>query len=829
MKLSIQTKLLALCVVLVLLGGISLSIPYYLLTTQKTRRQSQERIQIAFDIILNDFSKRIATYTARFHEFLAQNTNLQWALYSYNQYLNSYDTEWAMIRFLFQSYSELSSEIRTFGRVSLADRVMLYGSDRHLLMAYHRLDGEEFLGSSLDSQSEGHIYLPMDDLSVQSEITFRGNNADLEFKSKPLPESLIPSGIALLYADEIPDTVSIRMFRNGSLLGIRIAAPILRRDEVLGVLVGEVVYTQQIVAEYAALSKTEVNFFTGQHLSVGTLPAYTAINSADSQNFPTCEALQMQAVNIVTQPFRLNDKVYYQGGCMLTAADQAIGYVTVNLSQAIEQQELRKFITTVTTIATIGIIGCFFVVSVVFVPKFTRPILTLTDAALTLAKGELACDIDTSGTDELGTLARSFAHMRDEIQKKQAALSQLNQELEARVKRRTAEVVRQKYILETFMEHVPDAIYFKDRESRITHSNHAHAIRFGCADISELLGKTDFAFFPEELARPKYEQEQEIIRSGQPVLAHEEPDASGIWSLTSKFPLRDEHGDIIGTFGISRDITDLKQAQEELKEANREILSLNTQLKAENVRMSAELDVSRRIQQMMLPPAEELEALDGLDIVGFMKPADEVGGDYYDVLRQNENILIGIGDVTGHGLESGLIMLMTQTATRTLLEHGETDPVAMVNTLNRAIYRNVQRMGTERTLTFALLTYNRNLLTIVGQHEEVLIVRQNGQVERLNTTDLGFPIGLEEDIREWVAGTTISLSAGDGVVLYTDGITEAENVNKEQYGLERLCQSVSRHWNKSAATIQQAVIEDVLNFIGSQQIYDDLTLVVLKR
>jgi serine phosphatase RsbU (regulator of sigma subunit) len=81
--------------------------------------------------------------------------------------------------------------------------------------------------------------------------------------------------------------------------------------------------------------------------------------------------------------------------------------------------------------------------------------------------------------------------------------------------------------------------------------------------------------------------------------------------------------------------------------------------------MSAELAVSRKLQQMLLPKEHELNQIPGLEIAGFMEPATEVGGDYYDVLNHNGNVKIGIGDVTGHGLESGVVMLMTQTATRT--------------------------------------------------------------------------------------------------------------------------------------------------------------------
>ncbi|MBN1979347.1 MAG: substrate-binding domain-containing protein [Anaerolineae bacterium] len=133
-----------------------------------------------------------------------------------------------------------------------------------------------------------------------------------------------------------------------------------------------------------------------------------------------------------------------------------------------------------------------------------------------------------------------------------------------RVQERSAELTRQQYILDTFMESVPDRIYFKDLESRITRANKAHAAKMGLDDPSEEIGKSDFDFFPEERARAKYELEQEIIRTGQPVLSLEETDGAGHWVLTTKMPLRDERGNIIGTFGISHDITEMKQAQAEL-------------------------------------------------------------------------------------------------------------------------------------------------------------------------------------------------------------------------------------------------------------------------
>jgi serine phosphatase RsbU (regulator of sigma subunit) len=276
----------------------------------------------------------------------------------------------------------------------------------------------------------------------------------------------------------------------------------------------------------------------------------------------------------------------------------------------------------------------------------------------------------------------------------------------------------------------------------------------------------------------------------------------------------------------------VKQVQDDARElaaAYEEINTLNERLKEENLRMSAELDISRRIQQMVLPSSDELKRIEGVDIVGYMQPADEVGGDYYDVLPENGVIQLGIGDVTGHGLESGIVMLMTQTAIRTLIERGETDPVVFLDTLNRAVYKNIQRMNIDKSLTLALVNYEQGTLKIVGQHEEILVVRRGGQVERIDTIDLGFPLGLVEHVADFVVEKSVNLQPGDGVVLYTDGITEAENLQGELYGLERLCTVIAQQWSESAEAIKNAVVDDVLRHIDTQTVYDDITLLVLKQ
>lgn len=265
-----------------------------------------------------------------------------------------------------------------------------------------------------------------------------------------------------------------------------------------------------------------------------------------------------------------------------------------------------------------------------------------------------------------------------------------------------------------------------------------------------------------------------------------------------------------------------------LESANDEISTLNEKLKEDNLRLGAELDVARQIQQMILPNAEELQ-IEGLDLSGYMEPADEVGGDYYDVLNNDGIVTIGIGDVTGHGLESGILMLMAQTAIRTLQEIGETNPVHFLDAINRTLYKNVQRMHSEKSMTLAVLNYAQGQISISGQHEETIVVRKNGTIERIDTMDLGFPIALDGDIADFISHIQVDLQPGDGVVLYTDGIPEAKDMAKKQYGLEQLCVVISQNWSLTAEGIKEAIVADVRQFIGKQKVFDDITLLVLKR
>jgi len=311
-------------------------------------------------------------------------------------------------------------------------------------------------------------------------------------------------------------------------------------------------------------------------------------------------------------------------------------------------------------------------------------------------------------------------------------------------------------------------------------------------------------------------------------------DGGIVWFRTSVLLVRgSDRNELVG---VMTEITDRKRAQEEAEIAGRgkaeflaEIERLNGRLTKENSRMSAELEITQRLQQMILPRDEELRGIANLDISGSMEAAAEVGGDYYDVVVNDESVVFGMGDVTGHGLESGVIAIMVQTAVRTLLASGHYDSWKFFDVLNRVVFDNVRRMNCPRNLSLCLLHYRDRLVTISGQHEEVLIVRENGALERHDTLDLGFPLGLEEKISGFIGETKVALGSGDVMVVYTDGITEAIDRGGVAYGIERLCEAVTANHGRLAQGIREAVLKSLREFTGGKPLLDDISLLVVKH
>jgi PAS domain S-box-containing protein len=143
-------------------------------------------------------------------------------------------------------------------------------------------------------------------------------------------------------------------------------------------------------------------------------------------------------------------------------------------------------------------------------------------------------------------------------------------------KQAEAQLANERDLLRALLNSSPDAIYFKDRQSRFLRSSAAMAPLFNLSSPDELIGKSDFDFFGEEHARRAFEDEQEIIRTGQPVIGKSEketwPDGRVTWALTSKMPFRNSDGEIIGTVGISKNITQFKAAEAKVEQLHKQLL-----------------------------------------------------------------------------------------------------------------------------------------------------------------------------------------------------------------------------------------------------------------
>lgn len=191
---------------------------------------------------------------------------------------------------------------------------------------------------------------------------------------------------------------------------------------------------------------------------------------------------------------------------------------------------------------------------VMLLPQPVAPLVALTFLRSLVAKGRLHRELRAAR-------ATTAAHRRDQVAAATAAHSGYAQEAQF-----------ERALMDTFLLNAPEAVFFKDRESRIVRASLALAQRVGLDDPNELVGKSDLDLFAETHALAAFSDEQEVIRTGRPILnkvEHETlPDGRSCWVLTSKLPWRNPAGETIGTFGISKDITALKRAEEEMQNAS---------------------------------------------------------------------------------------------------------------------------------------------------------------------------------------------------------------------------------------------------------------------
>ena len=255
-------------------------------------------------------------------------------------------------------------------------------------------------------------------------------------------------------------------------------------------------------------------------------------------------------------------------------------------------------------------------------------------------------------------------------------------------------------------------------------------------------------------------------------------------------------------------------------------------ISAATARTAAEMDAARRLQTELLPQSPTLP---GLDLCCFMRPADEVGGDYYDIQRTGDRAWILLGDVTGHGLSSGIVMLMAQSIMSTILHTRPAISPGELNLLANSILReNLVRMGEERTMTIAALCLeSADEFVLSGSHDDLYIYRAaTGEVEVVEVSQFPFQLGLTDDVpAEFVTEARFALAPGDTIFLITDGVTEAARGGEYAAGMfdeSRVIALIKAHVGAPLETIRDALNAE-LDLFTAGVYHDDVTFVIARR
>ena len=243
--------------------------------------------------------------------------------------------------------------------------------------------------------------------------------------------------------------------------------------------------------------------------------------------------------------------------------------------------------------------------------------------------------------------------------------------------------------------------------------------------------------------------------------------------------------------------------------------------------LGKEMELARQIQTAILP---KQFAHDELAIEAIMLPAEEVGGDYYDIVYgKNGALWLAIGDVAGHGMTPGLIMMMAQTVHTTITTQMDASPKNVVVATNEILYKNVhERLQAEHHMTFTTLKYlGGGVFRHAGSHLDLIIHRRATQTCELIDTP-GVFLNFVEDISDMTDELSFTLDLGDTLVLYTDGLTEAANADGKILPMERFLEMIRAHADQPPAAMRDAIMQDVLAWSGGVR-EDDMTLMVARR
>jgi phosphoserine phosphatase RsbU/P len=389
-----------------------------------------------------------------------------------------------------------------------------------------------------------------------------------------------------------------------------------------------------------------------------------------------------------------------------------------------------------------------------------------------------------------------------------------------------AQVEEERFLLRQLIDHVPLKIYFKDLSSRFVTANQGTAEQMGCKNATELVGKHDRDFFQYEHWKPADDDEKRIIQTGEPVidlLEHETwHHADETWVITSKFPWRDRHGNIKGTFGVSSDVTKLVTAQQQASELASELLQ-------KNLAYEEELMLAREIQQALAGegfPTSSTHHADQLSFGARYIPISGLAGDFFEVMKMSDDSYgVLICDVMGHGVRSALIVAML----RGLLEKQRAqavEPGLFLKGLNDGLVAILERADTTMFATAFFGVVDLAAATFkysCAGHPGPIVCGRNGvyQIAR-ERAHKGPGLGLMHGAS--YPTNRIPLAEIDRMVLFTDGVLEAENQSGEPFFENRLMEIISLKSTDPLEELLEGILSSVLAFSESKHFDDDVCL-----
>jgi sigma-B regulation protein RsbU (phosphoserine phosphatase) len=388
------------------------------------------------------------------------------------------------------------------------------------------------------------------------------------------------------------------------------------------------------------------------------------------------------------------------------------------------------------------------------------------------------------------------------------------------------------FLLQTLMNSVPDAVYFKDTRSRFLMMSRSLARKHHLADPQEAVGRSDADYFTSPHAQQALADEQMIMRTGQMLEGIEEsetwPDGSITWVSTTKMPLRNQSGRIVGTFGISRDITARKNAQLALAEQTRLLHKKNQQIEDE-------LKMARELQLAMLP--QDFPAIcigpgggEALKYYSYYLPGGTVSGDFFDVYQLSDTAVgVFICDVMGHDVRAALVTAMIHALGEDLAGSAA-DPGQLLTEINQALFKVFRQAGTTMFATafyMVLDVATGEIAYANAAHPHPLrLKRPTGAVDVLDFNGggkKGPALGLFRDSNYSFCRRPIGQD--DFLVLYTDGLVEEEGNTGEIFSQEGLARTFANLSALPPKEMLAGTLDEIRQFSGRDEFTDDVCVI----